>query len=89
MMPVLTCSLNPQEEKLMHATASIAADAYQRPELIALTGGTPSAAKQEDRSHDGGADGLGCVKGMCVAFVMEATGALCLYLIWQIGHLIR
>jgi hypothetical protein len=65
------------------------AGAFQRPALIALTGGTPAAAKQEDRSQNGDTDGLGCIKGMFVAFVMEATGALCLYLIWQIGHLVR
>lgn len=70
----------------MHVSASIATGAYQRPELVTQISGTPAVAKEEDRPQDRGAESLGCFKGMFVAFVMEATGALCLFLIWQIGH---
>ncbi|MGA9667670.1 MAG: hypothetical protein WBQ94_00590 [Terracidiphilus sp.] len=68
----------------MNATASAFTTAYTGPVLVRPTNAEEQNRLNEARNMDGN-----CLRGMVIALGMEAVAGMCLFLMWQIGHLIR
>jgi hypothetical protein len=73
----------------MHATPSILANVYARPQLLTSNRETSARAKKTKCVSVSRKDSLGAARGFLAAVCLESVMAIGVYSLWQVWHLVR